>query len=42
MAATEDDCCEDFRCPALRKKNEVKDGCNKLGKDRDFKKDLMN
>eukprot|EP00434_Breviolum_minutum_P018460 symbB.v1.2.016286.t1/scaffold1236.1/size130149/4 len=33
VASTKDECCEDERCPAFRKKTEVKDGCNKLSKD---------
>ena len=33
VASTKDECCEDERCPAFRKKTEIKDGCNKLSKD---------
>lgn len=33
VASTNGECCEDARCPTFRKKTEVKDGCNQLGKD---------
>lgn len=33
VASTNGECCEDARCPTFRKKTEVKDGCNHLGKD---------
>ncbi|CAJ1452815.1 unnamed protein product, partial [Effrenium voratum] len=33
VAATDEECCEDSRCPSFRAKTEVKDGCNQLSKD---------